>query len=239
MNDGWDDSAEAWIASLGERGDWGREHVLDPAMLARLEGRGFARALDVGCGEGRFCRIMKDRGLPSVVGLDQSRPLLEAARKRDPGGAYLRGRAEKLPFAPTRFDLVVSCIGLCDIAGFRAAIAEMARVLAPGGSLLAANLTGMSTAVAGNGWVTGDDGAPRHWPIDRYLEEFPLRSEWSGISVVNWHRPLSAYMSAFLEAGLELAFFDEPWPRGGDPERQARYRRAPWFLVMEWRAPGG
>ncbi len=237
MNDGWDESAEAWIASLGERGDWGREQVLDPAMVARLDGRGFARALDVGCGEGRFCRILKGRGLPSVVGLDPSGPLIEAARERDPVGAYLRGRAEELPFGAGCFDLVVSYIALCDIPGFRAAISEMARVLAPGGSLLVANLTGMNTA--GTDWVRDDKGEVLHWPIERYLEEYPLRSAWRGISIVNWHRPLSAYMSAFLEAGLELAFFDEPRPRGGDPERQARYRRAPWFLVMEWRAPGG
>jgi len=33
MNDGWDRSASAWIAAMGEQGDWSREHVLDPIML--------------------------------------------------------------------------------------------------------------------------------------------------------------------------------------------------------------
>lgn len=55
MSDGWHQSAEAWIASMGERGDWGREHILDPAMLARIDLQRFKCALDVGCGEGRFC----------------------------------------------------------------------------------------------------------------------------------------------------------------------------------------
>ena len=36
---------------MGERGDWGREHVLDPVMLGRVAAGGFDRALDVGCGE--------------------------------------------------------------------------------------------------------------------------------------------------------------------------------------------
>jgi hypothetical protein len=56
----WDDSAAAWIRSMGERGDWSREWILDPVMLSHVAGRGFASGLDVGCGEGRFCRLMRD-----------------------------------------------------------------------------------------------------------------------------------------------------------------------------------
>ena len=36
MNNGWELSAQAWIDSMGECGDWGREHVLDPVMLGRV-----------------------------------------------------------------------------------------------------------------------------------------------------------------------------------------------------------
>ncbi|WP_246799657.1 hypothetical protein [Bradyrhizobium sp. CCBAU 51753] len=65
MDNGWETSAQAWIESQRERGDWGREHVLDPVMLERI-GRGrFGNALDVGCGEGRFCRVLKAAGVSS------------------------------------------------------------------------------------------------------------------------------------------------------------------------------
>ncbi len=237
MNDGWDRSAEAWIASVGERGDWAREHILDPAMLARIEPQHFRRGLDVGCGEGRFCRMLKARGV-SVVGIDQCHTLLDAAMRRDPSGEYHLARAEQLPFGDGSFDLVVSYMSLCDIPDFRAAISEIARVLAPGGTLLLANLTSMSTADAGIGWVKDDNGQLMYWPIDRYLDEFSMQSEWAGISIINWHRPLSAYMDALLGAELRLIFFDEPQPVSGDPERQERYRRMPWFVLMEWRAHG-
>ena len=235
MSHGWDESADAWIASIGDRGDWSREHILDPAMLARVKLQRFHRALDVGCGEGRFCRVLKGRGI-STIGIDASQPLLDAAVRRDPSGDYCLANAERLPFGDGRFDLVVSYVSLCDIEDYRAAIQEMARVLAPGGTLLIANLTSMNTANAGALWITDDNGQRIHWPIDRYLDEFAMRSEWRGISVVNWHRPLSAYMSAFLDADLHLVFFDEPQPRSGDAERRKRYRRVPWFVVMEWRA---
>ena len=36
MSNGWESSAQAWINSMGERGDWAREHVLDPVMLGRV-----------------------------------------------------------------------------------------------------------------------------------------------------------------------------------------------------------
>ena len=33
MENGWQSSADAWIADMGERGDFGRRYVLDPVML--------------------------------------------------------------------------------------------------------------------------------------------------------------------------------------------------------------
>ena len=233
MDNGWDASAQAWIQSQGDRGDWGREHVLDPVMLDRI-GRGrFRNALDVGCGEGRFCRVLKAAGV-SPIGIEPTAALLETARLRDPTGDYRRGRAEALEFPDASFDLVVSYITLVDIPDFRAAIREMARVLKPGGSLLIANLNGFTSAGAEQGWIKDAAGRRLHFPVDRYLDEFAMSFAWAGIRIENWHRPLSAYMAALLEQGLQLTFFAEPGPVSGDEARQADFRRAPWFVVMEW-----
>jgi SAM-dependent methyltransferase len=236
MKAGWDDSASAWIAAQGPRGDWSREHVLDAAMLRRIRGRGFATALDIGCGEGRFCRMLRQQGI-KAIGIDPTVSLLEEARRRDPDGDYVIGRAECLDFEDGRFDLVVSYLTLVDIPDFRSAIAEMARVLRPGGSLLIANMTSFVSACVADGWVRDESGRRLHYKVDRYLDEFPQWLEWDGIRIENWHRPLSAYMGALLENGLVLRFFDEPEPTSGDPGRAATYRRAPWFLVMEWIKP--
>jgi 2-polyprenyl-3-methyl-5-hydroxy-6-metoxy-1,4-benzoquinol methylase len=240
MDNGWESSAQAWIDSLGERGergDWGRQHVLDPVMLSRVSGGRYGNALDVGCGEGRFCRMLKGAGI-KATGIDPTSVLIQAARRRDPSGDYRLGRAEELEFADASFDLVVSYITLIDIPDFRAAIREMARVLRPAGSLLMANLTGFTSACCDRGWVRDDKGQYLHFPVDNYLKEYPLWLEWSGIRVVNWHRPLSAYMNAFLESGLALKIFSEPEPSSGEEEHQDRARRVPWFVVMEWQRPG-
>jgi SAM-dependent methyltransferase len=221
---------------MGERGDWGREHVLDPVMLGRVASGRFERALDVGCGEGRFCRMLRAAGV-AATGIDPTERLVAVARQRDPRGDYRIGRAERLEFEAAGFDLVVSYLTLVDIADFRAAIAEMARVLKPGGRLLIANLTGFTSACAAQGWVSDQQGRRLHFPVDRYLDEFPFWLEWAGIRIENWHRPLGAYMAAFLEKGLQLTFFSEPEPVSGEASRQETYRRAPWFVVMEWQKP--
>ncbi|CUA86137.1 Methyltransferase domain [Chelatococcus sambhunathii] len=235
MTEGWPESAEAWVASLGERGDFGRVFVLDGPMLERVRGRGFARALDVGCGEGRFCRMLAELGI-RAVGIDPTRALLEEARRRDPGGDYRSGRAEQLAFPDAAFDLVVSYLTLIDIPDAAAAIAEMTRVLRPGGTLLIANLNSFSTAGLPDSWQPDASGQLRY-AIDNYLEERAIWVSWRGIRIRNWHRPLSTYMGLLIENGLTLKHFAEPAPHGGPTETADRYRRVPYFHIMEWEKP--
>lgn len=230
---GWDASAEAWVASVGEEGDWARRFVLDAPMMARVRASGARRSLDVGCGEGRFCRMMAAGGI-ATVGVDPVALFLRRARERHPTGDYREGFAEALPVPDGAFDLVVSYITLVDMPDIGRAIPEMARALAPGGRLLIANLTSFKSAEAahGGGFLTDPPVA-----VDGYLEERGVWLEWEGVRVQNWHRPLSTYMRLLLDAGLRLVHFDEPPLMEGGPEEIERYGRAPWFLVMEWQKP--
>lgn len=237
MDNCWQASADAWIANMGEHGDFGRRYVLDPIMLRRALTRSPKKALDVGCGEGRFCRMLKLHGV-DVTGIDPTPALIAAARARDATGAYLEAAAERLPFGDEAFDLVVSYLSLIDIPDIQAAIPEMARVLNPDGALLIANLNSFNTACADTGWVKDSAGQRLYYPIDNYLQERSMWVEYRGIRIMNHHRPMSTYLSALLDAGLRLAYFDEPAPSADAPTSTAtNYRRAPWFLVMEWVKP--
>jgi len=227
---GWEASAAAWIADMGETGDYSRQHILDAPMLDRARLSGARTALDVGCGEGRFCRMLRAEGI-EATGIDPTPSLLAQARARDPQGRYELAKAESLPFADASFGLVVSYLTLIDIADIDSAIAEMARVLEPGGALLVANLNPFTTA---GGWVE-DAAGERRMQIRDYLSTRADRVGWRGIEIVNWHRPMHRYMQAFLAQGLRLVHFDEPAPRGGDPDRARRYHDCPYFHLMEWR----
>jgi len=235
-NGGWTDSAAAWIADMADTGDWGRRAVLDGPMLARVRLSGAKTALDVGCGEGRFCRMLRAEGI-APTGIDPTEALIEHARARAPQGDYRLGSAEALPFADASFDLVIAYLSLIDIPDLPTAIAEMARVLKPGGRLLIANLTSFNTAGLDIGWTHDVKGRPMYG-LDRYLDERAVWCAWRGIRVQNWHRPLSAYMRLLLEQGLTMTWFDEPEPTEGDAATAEKYRRAPWFLVMEWGESG-
>ena len=233
MSNGWDASAAAWIADLGEHGDFGRRYVLDPVMLPRALAGAPKTALDVGCGEGRFCRMLRAAGV-EATGIDPTQALLAQARRRDPAGTYVEGGAERLPFDAGAFDLVVSYLSLIDIPIVAPAIGEMVRVMKPGGRLLIANLTNFNTAGQETGWLLDDQGRRLRFTMDNYLEESAAWVEWRGIRVLNHHRPLSTYMTLLLEQGLRLIHFDEPRPSADAPGRATEYVRAPWFMVMEW-----
>lgn len=235
MDDGWAASAQAWLAAQGTAGDFGRLHVLDQPMLARVRASGAATALDVGCGEGRFCRMLAAEGL-QTVGIDPTEDLLAAARARDPGGDYRAARAEALAFDDGSFDLVVSYLSLIDIPDARLGLTEMVRVLRPGGQLLIANLSPHATGAGETGWERMPDGTTRI-TLAGVLDEQAYWTEWSGIRILNWHRPISSYMKTLLGLTMILRHFDEPRASGCTPEQAARYDRVGYFHLMDWQKP--
>jgi len=234
-NDLWAESADAWIATVPH--DPARR-MLDPLMLRLCGDVAGARVLDVGCGEGRFCRMLADGGA-TCIGIDPTQDLLRAARDRG-SIVPVRAVAEAMPLRASSFDLAVSYITLVDIERYGDAIGEMARVLRPGGRIVVANIGFVSASQAPNGgWLRDGAGAALHVPIDHYLSESSAVFEWAGIRLQNWHRPLSAYMSAYLLAGLILRDFLEPEPPEqfrGHPDFERAFR-VPWFTVMRWQKP--
>jgi ubiquinone/menaquinone biosynthesis C-methylase UbiE len=100
--------------------------------------RAHGRVLEVAIGTGR--NLPHYRSGTSVTGIELSPAMLAIARERatDLGRAVeLReGDAEQLPFDDASFDTVVCALSLCTIPDPAIAIAEMYRVLAPGGTLL-------------------------------------------------------------------------------------------------------
>jgi ubiquinone/menaquinone biosynthesis C-methylase UbiE len=107
------------------------EHV---ARLLNLSGD--ERALDVGTGAGAFALALAPL-VREVVGVDVVPELLAEARKRAPDNAeFVEADAEELPFAPGEFDVVCTARTFHHIARPELVLAEMTRVLRPGGTML-------------------------------------------------------------------------------------------------------
>lgn len=241
MTNGWETSADAWIADMGETGDFPRAYVLDDPMLARVSKSGARVAVDLGCGEGRFSRMMRDEGL-RVIGVDPTKALLTTAMERDPNGDYRSGKGQALPVADSSVDLVVSYLSLIDICDLEATYDEVQRVLRPGGRLLVANLSSFATAIPDEdltlGWLRKRGPGPEPFGCDDYHRERSYWIGWRGIRVRNYHRPLQGYMTPLLARGFQLTHFHEPTPSGGPRDVAERFERAPMFLIMEWQKPG-
>jgi SAM-dependent methyltransferase len=113
-----------------------------------------ALLVDVGCGTGRHARALREQGV-RAVGVDISHGLLHAAQRRAAGG-WVQADARRLPVRSGAVDAVMSvCQGGFGITpgGDEKVLAEMVRILRPGGRLV---LTAFSLAFATRWLAPGD-----------------------------------------------------------------------------------
>jgi SAM-dependent methyltransferase len=107
-------------------------------FLALLDPAPGQRALDVGCGPGAMTARLADRlGASAVAAVDPSPSFIAAVRKRLPGVDVRAGAAESLPFPDGAFDVCVAQLVVHFMADPVAGLAEMGRVVKPGGRVAA------------------------------------------------------------------------------------------------------
>lgn len=113
--------------------------ALELKEYERLDLRLPAPTLDLGCGDGRVAWMLEQLGqlAPQPFGMDISRRQLRLAARLTVHGGLVQGDATRLPFADGAFGSVVCNGVLCSIPGdFRLALAEIHRVVQPGGEVV-------------------------------------------------------------------------------------------------------
>ena len=98
------------------------------------------RALDVATGTGDLAIALRERGA-DVVGVDFSERMLEIARKKAPGIDFRAGNALALEFENDEFDAATVGFGARNFDDLERGIAEMARVVRPGGRVVILEIT--------------------------------------------------------------------------------------------------
>ena len=216
----WDRYADEYQATHGEfLGDagfvWGPEGFteVEAGVLGPLDGRD---VLEVGSGAGQCSRWVRAQG-GRGIGLDLSHRQLQHSRRldEDTGVAVpsVRATATALPFAAASFDVVFSSFGALQfVSDIDVAVAEVARVLRPGGRF-AFSITHPTR------WSFPDDpgeggltATQSYWDRTPYVEVDDASGQ---VAYVEHHRTLGDWVALLAGAGFVLTDLLEPeWPDG-------------------------
>ena len=222
----WEAHAGWWQDGFTAGADPEYEEQILPLAAQHLTGA--RRVLDVGCGEGQITRLAVESGAVTAVGIDPTAAQVAEAAQRGGGASYGRAAAAALPFGSASFDAVVACLVFEHITLVDDAIAEVARVLAPGGRFLFF-LNHPLLQTPNSGWIDDQvlDPPEQYWRIGPYLQEDETIEEVEkGVFIPFIHRPLSRYVNALADAGLVVRRMYEPAPPPGFLARAAEYEAA-------------
>ena len=204
-------------------------------MLAFI-GQGAGDALDVGCGEGRVSRVLKECGY-RVTAIDPVEKLVSAAEQAASADAYRIAAAAALPFEKSSFDLAVAYNVPMDVEDVPAALKEIRRVLRPSGTLVIS----IVHPFADRGRFAGPEANAPFVLQKSYFgrERFEDTEVRNGLKMhfAGWSQPLESYMAALENVGLAITSLREPTPDTADEGSQMeRWKKVPLFLWLKVRS---
>jgi ubiquinone/menaquinone biosynthesis C-methylase UbiE len=231
----WEEQAFQWIKWARKPGfdsywRFHRDQFLDLLPPPK------SRTLEIGCGEGRLTRDLKERG-HNIIGIDSSPTLVAAAREMDATTDVRVAGAIAIPLDSASVDLVVAFMSLHDMDAMPSVLQEVARVLEPGGKLCLAIVHPINSA----GRFEGGAADARFVIAGNYLREFHYEDtvEQEGLTMTfrSMHRPIESYFSALEKAGFLVESLREPAmpEHAAASDAQRRWQRLPLFLHLRAR----
>ncbi len=240
-DDLWETHAGWWIDGFTAGAD--PEYTEQIMPLAAEELRGATSVLDVGCGDGQISRLAVGLGATTVVGIDPTWNQVRVAHERGGGASFARAGAGALPFPEATFDAVVACLVFEHIRDVDDAIAEVGRVLVPGGRFCFF-LNHPLLQTPNSGWIDDQvlDPPEQYWRIGPYLiEDETIEEVEKDVFIPFIHRPLSRYVNALADNGMLIERMVEPSPPPGFLAKADEYEAAatiPRLLYLRTRKAG-
>lgn len=178
--------------------------ALPPLLGLGQCGRGPRTVLDLGCGTGRVGNWIADRWGVHVIGVDPSAVMICTARRHAARGArYLHQPGQRLGVPSASVDAAwAAFVAVClpDLATLRQVVAELARVVRPGGRVVLLDSHPDTTGVDFGDLVQGAAGAT-YQPGDR-LPVWLRRRDGTWASITDTYWSCSTYTEVLTEVGF-------------------------------------
>ena len=252
----WDENADAWTKLARAGYDVYRDYLNTPWFLRMLPEVAQLRGLDIGCGEGHNTRLLAGLGA-RMTAVDVSARFIRHARETERveplGIRYVVASAVELPLDDAWFDFAVAFMSMMDIPENDRALAEVCRVVKPGGFFqfsithpcsntphrrLLRDEFGSAYALELGGYFDDTESRIEEWIFGAAPAE--ARKGLRPFRVPRFNRTVSDWLNAVVEAGFRLERVEEPH---ADQETRRRCpdmqdtQIMPYFLHIRCRRP--
>jgi len=223
----WDGNADAWTHLARSGYDVCRDWLNTPAFLEMLPDVTGLQGLDLGCGEGGNTRLVSQR-CACMTAFDIAARFvghaIETERAETRGIRYLIASAIELPFADASFDFAVAFMSFQDMPEQDRALAEVCRVLRPGG-FFQFSVTHPCFDTKIRAKVRDENGRHYAYEIGGYWDTEPYVSQWifsdapaeekarwPKFVVPYFRRTVSEWINGIVRTGLVIEELGEPCP---------------------------
>ena len=224
----WDQNAALWTRLARAGYDTYRDYLNTPTFFDILPDVNRLSGLDIGCGEGHNTRLLAKRGA-RVTSIDISRVFIRHAQEsedQEPLGInYHLASAVELPFPDSSFDFVTAFMSLMDIPETDRVIAEVYRVMKPGG-FLQFSITHPCFDTPHRRNLRDENGLTYAYEVGDYFRNLQgdiaewlfsaapprVRQGLPNFKVPRFTRTVSQWLNLLIETGFVLERIEEPCP---------------------------
>lgn len=242
----WDEGAQIFDEFVSSGEDYYRLQVHGPALLGVCEPVHGSRALDLGCGQGYFCRQLAVRG-GQVTGVDLSSSMIEIAQsyeRETPLGieyAVLSASNIGSRWSAQSFDLVTACMSLQDMASPADVVAGVRAILRDDGRFVF-SVPHPATETSFREWERDESGQKLALKVNGYFDGGPASCEWNMPRLAGsfvspyWRRTLEEWADMLVAAGFAIRRLSEPRPTRQQVDHNLNLLDCymlPYFLIVE------
>lgn len=213
----WGEVADWYDQLVGDAGSEYHREVVLPGVLRLLDPKPGQKLVDLGCGQGVLCRLLRQRGA-EVTGLDAAQNLIHLARERGPAEIrYEVADVRELGFLPpATFDAAACVLAIQNIHPIAPVLEGASRALAPAGRLVLVMMHPCFRGTKESSWGWDEQKKVQFRRVDRYLvpRKTPIVTRpGAAPDEYTWtfDKPIESYVKSLRSAGFVIDALEE-WP---------------------------